>query len=533
MITNAKHLAELNSPIQTINSRVELHNGSTLVQICTCEDYVSSFTVERVGENKFFGYGICHKLTAHFIDINRELNLTNIDFIEVTYGVDGDFIYPYPIFYIEEVYRDETTNEIKVTAFDALYKATDYTVSDLGLASYTIGSFAAAIATKLGLPMKIIGVDDGAFDTYFQGGANFDGTENLRAALNAVAEATQTIYYISGDWELTFKRLKQSDPSVLTIDKDKYIELQTEASHTLAAIAAVTELGDNLIEPSDYSPEDGVVQYVRNNPFWELREDAASLLSKAKAAVEGLTINPFECPDWTGNYLLEIGDKITLIAQDDTEINTRLVDDVITFDGTLTQSTRWEYSEDEAETFTNPTSLGDALNQTFARVDKVNKEITLLVSDNSDNKRVINSLKLTTEGLDASVKTTEQKIDEATNKISELEKEVSLKVSPNDVTIAIQSELSTGVEKVVTSDKKYKFDDTGLNISSSGSVMSTVITEDGMTVSRDNEEVLIANNKGVTAEDLHAKTYLIIGNNSRFEDWDGNRTACFWIGGNN
>lgn len=529
MITNAKHLAELNSPIQTINSRVELHNGSTLVKICTCEDYVSSFTVERVGENKFFGYGICHKLTAHFIDINRELNLTNIDFIEVTYGVDGDFIYPYPIFYIEEVYRDETTNEIKVTAFDALYKATDYTVSDLRLASYTIGSFAAAIATKLGLPMKIVGVDDGAFDTYFPEGANFDGTENLRAALNAIAEATQTIYYVSGDWELTFKRLNQSDPSALTVNKDKYIELQTGADCHLTAIASVTELGDNLVSGNQ---EEGTTQYVRNNPFWELREDAATLLDNALAAVEGLTINPFECPDWTGNYLLEIGDKITLIAQDDTEINTRLVDDVITFDGTLTQSTRWEYSEDEAETFTNPTSLGDVLNQTFARVDKVNKEITLLVSDNTDNKTAINSLKITTEGIDASVKTAEKKIDEATNKVSELEKEVGLKVGPDDVTIAISKTLSEGVEKVVTSDKKYKFDDTGLNISSSSSVMSTKITEDGMTVSRNNEEVLIANNEGVTAEDLHAKTYLIIGNNSRLEDWQDNRTACFWIGGN-
>ena len=529
MITNEKHLAQLNSPVQTIDSRVELHNGSTLVQICTCEDYVSDFTVERTGEGKFFGYGICHKLIANFIDPDRELNLTDIDFIEVTYGVDKEFIYPYPTFYIDEVYRDETTNEIKVTAFDALYKATNYTVSDLRLTSYTIGALAAAIATKLGLPMKIIGVDDKAFNTYFPQGANFDGTENLRRALDAIAEATQTIYYINGDWELTFKRLKQTDPSVLTIGPDKYMELQTGANCTLAAIASVTELGDNLLSGNQ---EEGATQYVRNNPFWELREDAATLLDNALAAVGGLTINPFECSDWTGNYLLEIGDKITLITEDEGEVTTYLVDDTITFDGTLGQATRWAFSQDEAENFNNPTSLGEVLNQTFARVDKVNKEITLLVSDNTDNKTAINLLKITTEGIDASVKTAEKNIDDANDKISELEKEVSLKVSSSDVTIAITNTLSEGVEKVVTSDKKYRFDDTGLNISSSGSVMSTMITEDGMTVSRDNEEVLIANNEGVTAEDLHAKTYLIIGNNSRFEDWNGNRTACFWIGGN-
>ena len=60
--------------------------------------------------------------------------------------------------------------------------------------------------------------------------------------------------------------------------------------------------------------------------------------------------------------------------------------------------------------------------------------------------------------------------------------------------------------------------------------MTTQITEDGMTVYRDNTAVLIANNVGVDAVNLHATTYLIIGNNSRFEDYGENRTGCFWIG---
>jgi hypothetical protein len=54
-----------------------------------------------------------------------------------------------------------------------------------------------------------------------------------------------------------------------------------------------------------------------------------------------------------------------------------------------------------------------------------------------------------------------------------------------------------------------------------------------MTVYRDNEEMLKANNEGVIAYNLHAKTYLIVGESSRFEDYekDGEiRTGCFWIG---
>ena len=64
--------------------------------------------------------------------------------------------------------------------------------------------------------------------------------------------------------------------------------------------------------------------------------------------------------------------------------------------------------------------------------------------------------------------------------------------------------------------------------------MTTRINEDGMTVYRDNDEVLIANNEGVIAYNLHAETYLIVGESSRFEDYEDDgetRTGCFWIGG--
>ena len=53
-----------------------------------------------------------------------------------------------------------------------------------------------------------------------------------------------------------------------------------------------------------------------------------------------------------------------------------------------------------------------------------------------------------------------------------------------------------------------------------------------MRVSKGSEVVLTADNGGVEARNLHATTYLIIGGNSRFEDYNnGSRTGCFWIGG--
>ncbi len=529
MLINEKHLAELNSPIQRINARVELHSGSTLVQICTCQDYLSNFSVERVGEGKFFGYGISHKLNVQFIDPNKELNLTDIDFIEITFGVDGDFIYPFPIFYISEVTRDEATNDINVVAFDALYQAVNHNVSELTITPpYTLKSFAIACASLIGMPFKIIGVDDNSFNTSFPQGANFDGTESIRSVLNAIAEATQTIYYMSGNWELTFKRLDRTENPVLIIDKNQYIDLRSGANCILGAICHTTELGDSITATAT---EDGVTQYIRNNPFLELREDAGTLLDNAIAAVGGSTINPFDC-NWIGNYLLEIGDEIALVREDGSKIITYIVDDSITFDGTLGQTSRWEFISDAAETADNPTSLGESLNQTFARVDKINKQIDLIASETNTNTENISALQINTNSISASVKsieeTTKNSIDTINNNYETLSNEVALKMNSSDVEIAISTEMAKGVDKVKTS-TGFTFNGEGLTVSKSDSGISTTITEDGMKISRSGEEVLIADNQGVRAEDLHATTYLIIGNNMRFEE-QGGRAACFWIG---
>ena len=51
-----------------------------------------------------------------------------------------------------------------------------------------------------------------------------------------------------------------------------------------------------------------------------------------------------------------------------------------------------------------------------------------------------------------------------------------------------------------------------------------------MYVRRNGEVVLQANNQGVRGRDVTVENYLIVGENARFEDYGGNRTACFYIG---
>lgn len=523
----------INAPVRNIVARVELYSGSDLLDTFKYNDRLIGFTIERVGQGKFFGYGISHRLNVRLMDKDRELNITTAHTLEAVFGSGSDYIYTFPLFHVTEVNRDEITNELSITAYCPLNAALTHFYSDLVLeGQYNIKTLVTACGAVLGLPMNLEQITDNSFDTTYTEGANFEGTETVKEVLDTIAEATQTIYYINSNWELTFKRLGGSE--AYSIDKARYFELESGNNRRLSAITHVTELEDNVTAALDTN---GTTQYVRNNPFWDFREDIADLLNAALERVGGLTINQFRC-SWRGNFLLEIGDKLALTTKDGTVVYSYLLDDVLEYNGALSQTTQWNYEDADNDTESNPTNLGDAIKQTYAKVDKANKQIELVVSQVEDTNKNVSDLSLTTDDITLSVQeistTVAEGLEAVNNELSNLSQQAQLAVTKEDVNIAITTELSNGVDKVTTA-TGYVFNEDGLTISKSDSEISTQITENGMQVSKAEDVVLTANNEGVQAEDLHATTYLIIGTNSRFEDYidisGENRTGCFWIGG--
>lgn len=156
-----------------------------------------------------------------------------------------------------------------------------------------------------------------------------------------------------------------------------------------------------------------------------------------------------------------------------------------------------------------------AFGKTFA-------EMLGLINDTRDDVDKVES------GLrDVNETTTNLKRDteSVTATVQDLTNKAEIEIDIDGVSIAVKKiETTTG----------YEFGADGLNISKSGSEIENKIDETGMYVTKNDVNVLVANNKGVEATDLHAKTFLKIGKNagrSRFEDYGINRTACFWIGG--
>lgn len=633
MIVNDAISSYIKSPLRQIGAKVELlSSAGVLLHTFYDTDRVKSYSVERLGdEAKFFGFGVAQKLNLKLLDVSRELDIPSKSMVKVSFSIyGGEYFKLLPTFYITEINRDETTNELSITAYDDLAAAGGYTFADLGLFyPLTLKDVARACADKLGLDLfipssatnvknivldnndysqyvqelsftlrsaedviniesmgmiyaitidnaELFGdypaslslpsglytrsdlwkaganvtvycnsdtftyaehiytevVEDVSFNVSFASPLNADGAEKVEEVLTDIAEATQTIYFINKEDALEFKALLPDAEAASKIGKDQYFTLDSKTNRRLTTVASVTALGDNV---SATTGESGTTQYIRDNIFYTTFEgvsaDLAALLDDAIAKVGGLTINQFVC-SWRGNPLLEIGDKIELITKDDSSVFSFVLNDVIEYTGGFSQKTQWEFIDSEA-TESNPNNLGELLHKTFAIVDKANKEIDLLASETSSIAESVSTLHLDTEKITSSVQKiaedTSAALEGATDEIAQLKSKVEATITAEDVQIQIENEVAKGAGKVTTS-TGYTFDENGLTVRKSSSEMETTVTEDGMKVSKSGEVMLDANNTGVTAVNLHATTYLIIGTHSRLEDYGG-RTGCFWIGG--
>ncbi|MBO5867616.1 MAG: hypothetical protein J6Q54_01750 [Oscillospiraceae bacterium] len=142
-------------------------------------------------------------------------------------------------------------------------------------------------------------------------------------------------------------------------------------------------------------------------------------------------------------------------------------------------------------------------------------------------------LSVNADGITEIVSKTEETINTLTGEVESTKQEIlEVRKESNQLVVDIQKITNDGVEKVTNT--TGTFDEAGLTIDNSESPTKTQITPDGMIVKRKaggiDEDVLTATSSGVEATNLHAKTYLIVGGRSRFENYSSNRTGCFWIG---
>lgn len=132
-------------------------------------------------------------------------------------------------------------------------------------------------------------------------------------------------------------------------------------------------------------------------------------------------------------------------------------------------------------------------------------------------------LEMTVDGINSRV---EKQSSDTENVRTEL---TAIQQTANAIKLTVQDMQDNGASKVKTG-MGYTFNDDGLQIAREGEQMKNRLDNTGMYVTRGSETVLQANDDGVEAVDIQVRKYLSVGN-SRFEAYEGNRTACFHTGG--
>ena len=520
------------SDSRRLKGKVELFNNSTSTLI-TSQDKLKSIQVSRYSNEKVFGFALCQKATIEIIDENHDIEVAEGQKVKISIGAkvaSGVDYVGYCDFFIDRYSRDEVSHLLKIEAFDRIEELSRLRTS---LFNFSFPMALEEIISRIQDSINIEIIYDNNLPnlniTFEKEQVNIEGTESVRSFIEAICELTGTICYINQSNQLVLKKIA-GDTVNETIDRDRIFDFSQSEGNTITGLISATELGNNLSVGST----DGYQYIIRENPFLTNDQDLCIIcLNNLLTSINGFTFNPYELK-WRGSPDLEAGDRVKIQKKDGTYLETLYLGEELTYNGGLISNANWAYIQEEEPS--NPSNLGDILKQTYARVDKVNKQIDIAVAGKDEIEDKIAKLQLTTDGISATVSSNKTETDERFNAVNDnlnaLAKSVSATMTQDQINILIQQQLANNVDSVTTA-TGFTFNADGLTIEKSGNEMKTQIDEDGMTIFKDNQEVLTVNNTGVDAYNLKATTYLIIGNETRFEKFNhktrGTGVGCFWL----
>ncbi len=399
-------------------------------------------------------------------------------------------------FIVKEAEFCDDSNSVKLTCYDMLLLSmVPYTpVCDFET-PVTLGGYFAAICAFLGIPA---GNTDFTNSACLIDGEKYDNGYTFRDVLTEIAQAA------GGTIAMRDDRLAVIYPGETGLVVDPS-ELRTsrvgEAYGPVNSVVLARSPQEDNIYRRDETKTDWHELRIENNQLMDShREDFIDALY---TKLYGLKYYPYEI-DSFGIVYLDLCDRFTLETLDGKRYDSIYAGSTIEITSGLRESAKLA-----------PISVGKTDYMTAAKTDRaINK--TILRVDKQE------------QAIDALVSTTTSRMNDLSGQMDSITKEVATKMTSEQVSIEI-SEAINGIDSVRTS-TGYTFDKDGLKIGKSGEEMTNLIDNTGMYVRRSGDDILTANNEGVDAINLRARQYLMIGANSRLEDYETSRTACFFIG---
>lgn len=443
--------------------------------------------------------------------------------VKIPNGTYYDYI-NYGTYYVKESEYDVATDITKLECYDRMLQAMipyDITVTY----PITVINYLKTICTRLGWSLSDTNIScnkDAEIDS-----EKFDESYTFRDVLDQISQVIggtlcfrNNSSYLYAVYPTERMITSGTTTKIATIDESnlKSLTIGKKYGPVNSLVLARTPQEDNvfMVDENQFDENGNLLEgnvlcevKFENNLIMDSHRD--DFIKPIFDIIKGTEFYTYELESFGIGYL-NLGDIFVLKTSDGTEYRTIMLDDDLKVTQGMTEKASFT-TPDVTETDYSAASKTDRLiNQAMIKVDKQAGTITTLVSKTED-------IKSTVDGLDT--------------KLAKVEKSVEQTVTAEAVETLINEKVTNGTTEVTTT-TGYKFDKDGLRVSKSDSDLSTVIDEDGMDVSNGTEKVLVADSTGVDALNLTARQYLIVGTNSRFEDYDngsGQRTGCFYIGG--
>ena len=411
---------------------------------------------------------------------------------------DTDYSYvEYGTYLIKEAKKDEEKQTISIECYDLMLQS--MIAYDLALdyeAGVTVKDLLDAICDRLGWVK--------GYTTFHNSGVlideeKYEKSDTFRDVLDDIAEvAGGMIGFVDDALKVIYPT---SSGEVIDEENLKSLKIGKKFGPINSVVLARTPQEDNIYkQDADSINANGMTEIrIENNQIIDThRED---FMDGICSALFGLSFELYELESFGIGYL-NFGEFFSIKTADGVEHKTLMLCDDLQITQGVKEECKLEEPEVTATDYSAASETDKTLKRTIIRVDKQENRISALA----------------------------ERTDTLEGGLADVKKTAELAITPENVDIKI-SEAINGIDGASVKETGYTFDKDGLNIHKSGEEMHNTLNNKGMYVKRNGTDVLVADNEGVNAINLTARQYLIVGNNARFEDYQSNRTACFYIGG--
>ena len=437
----------------------------------------------------------------------KKLNVTDVSF-GVRANVNDDFEYvSFGNFIVEVQENNEDQNSITLTCYDDMLNtmiAYDF-IANVGI---TLRQYIIELANYLefelqddfySLPLananKIIVQDP--FIAISSNG-EYVSEFTYRDVFDDIAEATGYNLVFLNDGKLHFL-WQTATNEVIDEENTKRLTVGEIYGPINSLILSSQPQNDNLIYPFEFEGEK-VPFIISNNQFMN-GVDRDLWMSDIYDRVNGLQYAQYEL-DSFGICYLEPSDAIILCVNGREYLATWLSTDITITQG-LNEKSYMEQSHSAEVKYEQIGKSDRFATRAILEVDKANLRINAVVEDVNDTRKQLVNLEINVDGINQFVRDGDNSLE---SRVSATEqKTVILSEDPNNPGIFLSNDM--------------RFSKDGLAFTHSDSSITTTINNAGLTINNFNTELLRVDQDGVNAENLTARTYLVVGRNSRFEDF--------------